>query len=90
MSLDNVEGSLQQFLKQLDSLSCTVRACQNKLSSQLDELVTLLPVEKQSVLEIMAADLVDKQKNITDKLIPDLHGGLDHRLNILRIYLHEH
>ena len=87
--MDKVEENLQLFLTQLDSFADAVRTCQRNLLDPMDQLATLLPVEKQSLFASMTADLDDKSKAITEELVPGLRDGLDYRLHILRVYLHE-
>ena len=88
--MDNVEENLKLFLTQLDSFSEAIRSCQRNLLEPLEELMSVLPAEKQLALAPITSEMNEKSKSLTEELIPSLHDGLDYRLHILRVYLHEY
>lgn len=89
MSLNDVEQNLQQFVMQLDNFSETVRRCGQELAEPMEEVTSQLPLAKANSYRSLSAELDVVTNNLTHTLIPGLKSGLEYRMHVLRVYLHE-
>ena len=87
--MNDVEQNLQYFLMQLDGFREAVRQCQREVSEPIDQVISALSREKSQDFMSVSLDLDNCASKMTKELIPGLQNGLDHRLRILRVYLHE-